>query len=181
MSVGQADNHLLSKMVDWAASRSAALSFCYNIVMQLKLARTGESINLHISTISLVPTDAVSLFRCVVCGTAISQYEGSVVKIYPFVEPDDAVLTINKCPGCGALYTFQSQNGTKKDTKVVLFNDPYISNDNHFRCYLCRTDLLRFTYDKIVNLINLSLSELPFSLKCPTFDCPATFNFVDLV
>ena len=149
--------------------------------MEVKLSRTGEKVELHISTITLVPNDTMSLFRCVVCGSAISQYVGSVIKIYPFLEPAEGILTINKCPGCGALYNYQSQSGKKIVTKVTLYKNPFIMSVDTFKCYNCRADLLKYNLDHIFDLFGMHEAFLPISIKCPTLDCPATYNFWDVV
>lgn len=150
--------------------------------MKIQLNDNSGEVDLIISTVAITPTDRVSLFRCTNCGTPIIQYQGSILKIYPYVEPTDEVLTVNKCHRCGAYYTFQTQptSDSNKPIRVVLLAGIGFGT-HYFLCSYCRRRLLQFTNDVIVDLDKLAKIELPYKMRCLTPLCPGNYNFVDLV
>jgi hypothetical protein len=151
--------------------------------MQFRLKRDNSIIELHINTVTLNPVydGTVELFRCFVCGSAISQHQGEVSKIMPISEPTQEMLVIKKCPECGTLYTFHTQVKEKpRPTKVVLFVEPG-RLENLFMCFICRQPLLRYTLHGIYDIPDNKAVETPFKLKCPRNDCPADYVFLDLV
>ena len=151
--------------------------------MQLTIRRDNKPIDLHISTITITPTDEhlISLFRCVVCGSPVSQYEGDVIKLYPIVEPTQDALVISRCSDCGCLYTFHTQLVSKpQPTKVILFVDN-LRVENLFRCYICRQPLLKYTLNGVYDMVNNAVATLPYLLHCPGYECNASYRFIDVV
>lgn len=149
--------------------------------MEVTLGHTHSTVELRISTVALSHTtdNLVMLFRCTNCGTAISQYQGAVVKIYPIVEPSSSVLVISRCPECGSLYTFQTQeHNLSVPTKVILYGS---ETQKNYRCYVCRLPLIRFTVDHVLDLINKKEVFLPYGLKCPTQGCSGNYYFSEMV
>ena len=136
--------------------------------MIIVIKRTRQEVDLKIHTVSLSHTKSneMLLFRCIFCGTAISQYLGKVCKIYPFVEPSMEVLKIDKCKECGALYTFQTVEYKHSGTKIIL------ERDKQFACFTCREPIIPIATDNM---------KLPFEVKCPTRDCSEVFDFIDVV
>ena len=150
--------------------------------MEVTLGHTRNIVEMNISTIALshTPENLVMLFRCVNCGTAISQYQGKVIKIYPIVEPSTSVLVVNKCPECGMLYTFQTQEVVKeRPIKVILIGSKDVVKT--FRCHVCRIPLLKFDSNHIFNLVEKVEVKLPYHLSCPSPDCHCNYYFPEMV
>jgi uncharacterized protein with PIN domain len=147
--------------------------------MEITIARDDSKQEVCLTTISLShdSKDKISLFRCISCGSSISQYGGTVVKIYPILEPCLDVLVINKCHDCGALYTFQTRISNSHTTKVILFANPLFGLQT-FRCYTCRKELLKYDSKHIVDLVSLKEITLPHQLTC---DCGSSYLFSDLL
>jgi len=147
--------------------------------MEITIARDDTKQDICLTTVSLSHNnqDKISLFRCISCGSSISQYGGTVIKIYPILEPCLDVLVINKCHDCGALYTFQTRQSHTHTTRVILFANPLFGLQT-FRCYLCRKELLKYDTSHIVDLVNLKEITLPHSLIC---ECGSSYLFSDLL
>ena len=151
--------------------------------MEVTLGHTHKVIDLRISTVAVSHTidNLMMLFRCINCGSAISQYQGMVVKIYPFVEPSAKVLVVTKCPECGSLYTFQTQDFTAFRPAKIMLLASTLGNISTFRCHICRLPLLKFDADKVFDLVDNREIELPYALKCPTSGCSASYYFSEVV
>lgn len=119
------------------------------------------------------------LFLCPYCSYNIVQIQGRVTKMGPGLVPTDEVITVSKCPRCEMRYTFQTGVSRKDRTEVVLtkFENP----QNIWRCYICRTPLLQFSYDDIYLLPVVKRVELPISVNCPGNNCPARYYISDIV
>ena len=144
----------------------------------------NKPIELQISTITISNVDNtnINLFRCTLCGGAVAQYQGHVVKIYPNLEPYYETLVIQQCHQCGARYTFQSQIRQKsKPTKIILKTDPLKSGVNTFFCFTCRQPILAYTLTQFADINKKKEVKLPYEMKCPTETCPASYRFTEVV
>jgi len=130
-----------------------------------------------VNTIGVSKGEKLSLFRCPNCGSGVCQVLGQVVKIYPMVEPSSEVMTIHRCQECKTLYNFQTRVSSNKTIRVKLFRNNL--PDQVWYCHTCRTPLLRIMDDKIVNLNDRKILELPVYLTCGV--CLTNYDLLEVL
>lgn len=119
------------------------------------------------------------LFRCPYCGFRITQFQGMVDKLQPGLVPGDEVVVINQCHECHMRYVFRQSPTNHLDSEIVL--TMYENPTDIFRCYICRTALVRFNEYAVTQLSNKQTRQLPFGLICYGPNCQLAYRFVDLV
>lgn len=119
------------------------------------------------------------LFRCPYCGWRVAQIQGVVDKLQPGLRPTEEVVIINQCPECHMRYIFQHSKSRRQDSEITL--TMYENPADIFRCYICRTALLKFNEYEVVQLSNKTARMFPFGLTCNGWDCHASYRFIDLI
>lgn len=121
----------------------------------------------------------VYLFRCLQCGTGITQINGDIVKISAGREPSQDVAVINQCYKCRHYYIFQTRTHLPKESiRLVL---PVRSVYNLFRCVICRTQLLEYNKTSVYLLPQHLSKVYPFDFDCVGHACSVHYSLVDMV
>ncbi len=151
----------------------------------MQITIRSEKKELLVQTVSIAPNeqdpDNLYLFRCPYDGETLgTQIKGNVVKISPGIEPRNDVPTFQICHKCKRLYTFQTLEYSKPNTKITLVSPP-LGAIGIFYCWLCRSPILQFTGNKVVKLPDFKLMQFPFEMSCSNPACPAKYRINDVV
>jgi uncharacterized protein YlaI len=145
--------------------------------VEFETLKDNTKIDLQVNTISVAHNKNITLFRCPACGTGVAQIVGTVVKIYPMIEPSEEVLVISRCRDCGALYNFQTQVSTKRSIKVKLLRNEMPVQT--WFCHVCRNPLLQMNKDGIIDMYDFKPLELPANLVCDK--CNTEYNIMEML
>lgn len=142
----------------------------------------GELQELPLQTITLQPEDGINIysFHCPNCGNYSKQIGGKVSKIYPFYEPNDQVVVVDRCRSCGRKYNFQTHSGYSSE-KVKIILHPF-EEQNYFYCTTQgKSKILEYAKNYIYSFVENKIKTAPFFSTCAESMCKTVYYFSDLI
>ncbi len=124
--------------------------------------------------------NSLKMFRCIHCGESINQYQGSVQKIIPVLEPTDGPVFLDMCKNCGYRYAFQESKEHLPFCTVVLETSRGNAENRDFHwCHVCRRPILKYSPTYFYDLDKQKQVELPYKTTCER--CGTTYLFREVV
>jgi hypothetical protein len=149
--------------------------------MRVLIRSQVAEIPVHTVTLCPVKSEAIYLFRCYKCGTAISQVMGHIVRIEPGAPHDGGVPVVNQCYKCKEYYTFQTKQVKPQRTELYLHHNPLVTSFSTFHCFICRTQLIQ--YDELFTKVlpEYKRVDLPYKFNCFGHDCVQKYILKDII
>lgn len=145
----------------------------------------GKPQNLDVSTLTFKQkANVTTSVHCPSCGGPITVVGGDVSKIYPYYEPTDQLLIIDKCKTCGRRFTFQSYDTSPSEKIRVILRVTGDLNDfwcigNHEGGKNCK--ILEYTPQNVFTIVDKKRHLLPFATKCYMNSCDKQYWFAEII